>query len=144
MKKIIIALFAVFALFGVAACSTEADTVNNNLSKDAESFKIQRRISFINGITGAELLRVEGRCSYETPGHTVEAICKVKGGYVRHAMILSDNVTAVIEQTLPGDVDPNHYKFVFRPQTLIPDVDHQTSSDANEPVEEPDTGVVKK
>lgn len=144
MKKYIIALIAAFALFGAAACSTEADTVNNNLSKDAESFKIQRRIIFINGITDKELLRVEGRCSYETPGHTVEAICKVQGGYVRHAMVVSDNVTAVVQQLEPGEVSPNHYKFIFRPQTLIPDIDRQTSSEANEPVEEPDTGVVEK
>lgn len=40
----------------------------------------------------------------------------------------SDNVTAVVQQTLPNEVDPNHYKFVFRPQTLIPEVDVQTDN----------------
>lgn len=128
MKKIA-ALIAGVALLGIGACSTEADTVNHNLSKDAESFKVQRKIVFINGITDKELLRVEGRCSYEIDGSTFEAICKVgKQKYVRHAMALSDNVTAVVEQTLANELDPNHYKFVFRPQTLIPEVDIQTDN----------------
>lgn len=128
MKKIA-ALITGVALLGIGACSTEADTVNHNLSKDAESFKVQRKIVFINGITDKELLRVEGRCSYEIPGHVVEVICKVgPQEYVRHAMAVSDNVTAVIEQTLAAEIDPNHYKFVFRPQTLIPEVDVQTDN----------------
>lgn len=114
---------------GLAACSTEADTVNENLSKDAESFKVQRKIVFINGITDKELLRVEGRCSYEIKKKVFEVICKTgPQQYARHAMALSDNVTGVVEQTVDATVDPNHYKFVFRPQTLIPEVDVQTDN----------------
>jgi hypothetical protein len=130
MKKIILAaVAAILFAVGLSACSTEADTVDKNLSKDAESFKVQRNVVFINAITGEELLRVEGRCSYETPKGKVTVLCKVgPQSYVRHAMVLSDNVTAVMEQTLPNEVDPNHYKFVFRPQTLIPEVDTDTNS----------------
>lgn len=130
MKKIVLILIATAVAIGVmSACTSEADTVDHNLSKDAESFKIMRRIVFINGITDKELLRIEGRCSYEVDARKVWAVCKVsKQEYVRHAMVLSDNVTAVVEQTLPAELDPNHYKFIFRPQTLIPEVDVQTDN----------------
>lgn len=115
--------------FGLAACSTEADTVDHNTKKDAESFKVQRKITFFNGITDKEMLRVEGRCSYEVDGTQFTVICKTgKQSYVRHTLVRSDNVSAIVEQTLPNEVDPNHYAFVFRPQTLIPEVDVQTDN----------------
>lgn len=124
MKKIIATLSALIVAFGLAACTTEADTIEKNSKKDAESFNIQRRVTFINGITDKELLRVEGKCSYETGSNQFVVICKTgPKEYVRHTLVRSDNVTAVVEQTLPGELDPNHYKFIIRPQTLVPDVD---------------------
>jgi acyl-coenzyme A thioesterase PaaI-like protein len=66
---------------GLAACSTEADTVNKNLDKDAEKFKIERRIQFVNGITGQILLTIEGRCSNEYDGPKVDVTCKVAGRF---------------------------------------------------------------
>ena len=52
LKIVTVAVFAALAImFGLSACETEADTVDRNLSKDAETFKVQRKIVFINGIT---------------------------------------------------------------------------------------------
>lgn len=115
----------------LTACTTEADTVNANLDKEAESFKIVRRIQFINGITDKELLVIEGRCSLEYHTKKIDVTCKVDGekqAYKRHTLVRSDNVFAVSEQMLEAEVDPNHYKFIVRPQTLIPDVDVDTDS----------------
>jgi hypothetical protein len=120
MKKTHAALASVLLIGGLAACSTEADTVNKNLSKEAESFKVQRRIVFVNGITDKYLLSIEGRCSIENDGSKVDVICKV---------------TYVSEQLELADVDPNHYKVIFRPQTIVPDIDFQSSADAEAPVE---------
>jgi len=127
--EIALLLAVLAATFGLTACTTEADTVNHNLTKEADSFKVQRRISFVNGITDKEMLRVEGRCSYEVTVKQVKVLCKVgKKSYVRHAMTRSDNMTAIMEQTKPGEVEPNHYVFVVRPQTLIPNLDLQTDN----------------
>lgn len=132
MKKILAALVAaLFIVTGLSACTTEADTVNANLDKEAESFKIVRRIQFINGITDKELLVIEGRCSLEYHTKKIDVTCKVDGekqAYKRHTLVRSDNVFAVSEQMLEAEVDPNHYKFIVRPQTLIPDVDVDTDS----------------
>jgi hypothetical protein len=135
MKKTHAALASVLLIGGLAACSTEADTVNKNLSKEAESFKVQRRIVFVNGITDKYLLSIEGRCSIENDGSKVDVICKVGDKYKRNTLGLSDNVTYVSEQLELADVDPNHYKVIFRPQTIVPDIDFQSSADAEAPVE---------
>ena len=39
----------------------------------------------------------------------------------------SDNVTYVVEQTEPVKADAYHYKVVYRPETLVPDIDIKTS-----------------
>lgn len=131
-KRTLAVVIASLAMgFGLAACTTEADTVNHNLDKDAEDFKIIRRVQFINGITDREMLRIEGACSLEYSKTKIDVTCKVKGekqSYKRHTLVRSDNVTVVSEQMLEAEIDPNHYKFVLRPQTVIPDIDVQTDN----------------
>lgn len=131
MKKIIVIFAAMIMVFGMAACTTEANTVNSNLDKEAESFKIVRRITFVNGITDKELLVIEGACSLEYGAKKIDVTCKVAGEkqkYKRHTLVRSDNVFAVSEQLLDAEIDPNHYKFILRPQTIIPDIDVQTDN----------------
>ncbi|WP_311208759.1 MULTISPECIES: hypothetical protein [unclassified Aeromicrobium] len=132
MTKKLTTITAVLALLlGAAACTTEADTVNENLSKEAEGFKVERRIVFVNGITDKYLLTIQGRCSIENDGRKVDVICKVGDGqYKRNTLGLSDNVTYVSEQVETSDVDPFRYKLVFRPESIVPDIDLQTSGDA--------------
>ena len=50
---------SIMAITGLAGCSTEADTVSQNLSKSADSFEVQRRVVFFNGITDKYLLSIE-------------------------------------------------------------------------------------
>lgn len=47
MKKFIAAVLLALALVG---CETDADVASYNLSKDADMFRIQRRVVFYNGI----------------------------------------------------------------------------------------------
>lgn len=55
-KPIIALLLAAATVFGLAACSTDATVVDQNMTKEAESFKVERRITFINGITDKYML----------------------------------------------------------------------------------------
>ena len=64
MKKLIAVLLAL-ALF-VAGCSTDADVASYNIQKDADNFKVDRRIVFYNGVTGDYILTIEGKCSLVT------------------------------------------------------------------------------
>ncbi|MEM5009281.1 hypothetical protein WKH57_01040 [Niallia taxi] len=61
MKKLIkTGLLSIIAVTGLVGCTTEADTVSENLSKSADSFQVQRQIVFFNGITDKYLLTING------------------------------------------------------------------------------------
>jgi maltose-binding protein MalE len=127
MKKLL--LMAIVAVSILAGC-TEADTVSHNLSKSADSFEVQRRVVFFNGITDKYLLTIEGLCSITDANGQLEATCKVgEGQYKKHFLGLSDNVSYFIEQTDAKFEDAFHYKVVFRPETIVPNIDLQTSNE---------------
>lgn len=123
MKKLLIVAFAVL-LVG-AGCS-DADVVSSNISKDADYFKIQRRVVFYNGINGEYMLTIEGRCSlgnYDT-NKQITVTCKTgEDQYKKHFLGLSDNVTYFVEQLDAKNVSENHYKVIFKPSVIVPDFD---------------------
>lgn len=126
-KKLFVLIITVMTI--MAGCS-EADVVSENISKSSDSFEVQRRIVFFNGITDKYLLTVEGLCALGN-GDTdlrMTVTCKVgKDEYKKHYLGLSDNVSFFAEQLEPNKEDPFHYKILFRPQTIIPDIELQTS-----------------
>jgi protein involved in sex pheromone biosynthesis len=126
-KKLVLAIVGIMAI--LSACSSEADTVSENLSKSADSFQVQRRVVFVNGITDKYLLEIDGLCSLDASNSKkISVTCKVgEGQYKKHYLGLSDNVTYFIEQTDAKYEDPFHYKVLFRPETIVPDIDLQTS-----------------
>lgn len=120
----------VLGTIGFTACTSQADTVSENLSKDADSFKIDRRIVFYNGVTGDYILEVQGRCSIgNNDGNgKLSVTCKTgEDEYKKHYLGLSDNVTFFAEQLEGAYADPFHYKVIFKPEEIIPDVDFQKS-----------------
>ncbi|WP_405137464.1 hypothetical protein [Nocardia sp. NBC_01388] len=100
--------------------STDADVVNNNISQDSDNFKVNRRVSFYNGITDKVMLVVEGFCSIDIGPDRLTVTCKVGDGYKRDYLGRSNNVTFIVEQLDSANVDPNHYKVVLKPEALIP------------------------
>lgn len=128
MKRLIVAALLGFSLLLAAGCSSDADVARQNLSVDAEQFKINRRIIGINGITDKYLISIEGFCSVESSESKVsgslEVTCKVGDNlYKKHFLGLSDNTTYVVEQLGAANVSPYHYKVIFKPSVIIPDVD---------------------
>lgn len=127
------AVLALAIILALSACDSEAETTSYNLSQAADNFEVTRRITFVNGITDKYLLTIEGLCSIkdskdDNSKGQLEVTCKVGDGqYKRHTLGLSDNVTYVVEQIEPSKVDAYHYRIVYRPETLIPDIDLRTS-----------------
>lgn len=120
--KMIVAGLAFLTI--MSGCSTDADIVSENLSKDAENFNIVRRVVFVNGITDSYLLSIEGRCSIEDANNQLEVTCKTgKDEYKKHFLGLSDNVSYFVEQLDSASVSSSRYKVIFRPSEIIPDVD---------------------
>lgn len=115
----------VFAAAAVAGCS-DADVASSNLSKAADNFEISRRIVFYNGITGEYMLSIEGLCSVGSARETkaVAVTCKTGNGeYKKHLLGLSDNVTYFAEQVAGAQINQYHYRVVFKPAAIIPDVE---------------------
>lgn len=131
MRKALATTFIAATVIGLTACTSEADTANENLSRAAENFEVPRRITAINGITDEVLFIVEGFCSYEIPSNgTLEAICKLPDGSVeRTTLYLSDNVTFVSTQIGGVHVDLFRPRVIFRPETIVPNFDLSTSLD---------------
>jgi len=112
----------------LTGCSSQADTVSENLSKEADSFNVERRVVFVNGITDKAVLTIEGKCSINDSGTQLEVTCKVgEDSFKKHFLGRSDNMTYFAEQIDANVVDPFHYKVIIRPETMIPDLDLQTS-----------------
>ncbi|WP_336619255.1 hypothetical protein [Bacillus paranthracis] len=129
-KKLIAGLMSIMAITGLTGCATEADVVSENMSKSADSFEVQRRVVFFNGITDKYLLTIEGLCALDTSdAKKVTVTCKTgKDQYKKHYLGISDNVSYFIEQTDAKYEDAYHYKVLFRPEEIIPDIKLQTSN----------------
>lgn len=124
MKKKIIAAGAALATLTLAGCSDDAEVAGKNLSKDADNFKIVRRVVFLNGITDKYLLSIEGRCSITDENNQLEVTCKLREGvFKKHFLGLSDNVTYFVEQMDGTNVSTSHYKVTFKPSVIVPDVE---------------------
>ena len=120
MKKVAIAA-ATAATLALTGC-TDADVASQNLSQDADNFKVMRRVTFVNGITDKYMLTIEGLCSIKDENNQLEVTCKTgEKQYKKHFLGLSDNVTYVAEQMTSTSSDASRYKVTFKPSVLIPD-----------------------
>lgn len=124
---LLIAAFLFVIAILVLGCGSNADTASDNISKEAEKFKVQRKIVGINGITDKVLFEVEGKCSIEsgeTMGGVLDVICKHGPGDLRkHYIGLSDNVTFVSTQVKGISVSEYRTKVIIRPTSIVPDFD---------------------
>jgi len=102
----------------------DADIASHNLSYKADNFQIMRRIVFYNGITNQYILVIKGLCSIDDNGRHLSVTCKTGSNeFKKHYLGLSDNVTYFAEQLNDVDVSTYHYKVMFKPAAIIPDVD---------------------
>lgn len=129
MKKLI--LMGLIAAGLLTACENDATIVSKNLSTEADNFSVNRRTVFYNGISGEYILSVEGLCSIrkDNADNQLELICKTAANqYKKHFLGLSDNVTYFSEQIEAANVSAYHYKVVFKPQSIVSDVDFKAST----------------
>jgi len=104
---------------------TSANRASYNLGRQAEEFRILRRIAAINGITDKPVIEIIGYCSIETDEADISGMLELtcKNGvdsYSKHFIYLSDNVNVFVEQLEGIDVPQYHYQVIFAPQSLLP------------------------
>lgn len=127
-KKTVVAVgLGVLLVGGLTACgpgTSDRDVANENMTTAADNFEIPRHIVGINGITDKYLFEVVGKCSINDQGNQIEVMCKEpNGGYVKHMMGLSDNVTYLVTQLNPAKVSVTHTRVIFKPEVLIPAIE---------------------
>lgn len=123
MKKILF-LLIIGAMFLFIGCGSDADVASYNLSKAAEQFEINRRVVFYNGITDEYILTIEGRCSVEFYSNKFTVTVKTgPNEFKKHYLGRADNVFPFVEQLEASPADVYHYRVIFKPKTIIPDID---------------------
>lgn len=128
-KAIAAAILVPAAALALTGCNDDATVVSQNLSKAADNFEVSRRVVFFNGITDTYLLTIEGLCSITDQTTQLEVTCKVGEGdqYKKHFLGLSDNVSYFVEQMDAVTADPYHYRVIFKPESILPDIEMNTS-----------------
>jgi hypothetical protein len=131
MNKFSFGFAVAFSIALLSGCERQADVASRNLSAAADNFEVMRRVVFYNGITSEYMLTIEGLCSlgnYDSNGQ-LTVTCKTgENKFKKHFLGLSDNVTYFAEQVDGVQVGTYHYRVVFRPQSILPDVDFQGDS----------------
>ena len=130
-RRAVLAITAATAtVLALTACTSEAESVNENLTKDADNFKVARKITFVNGVTDKVILEAQGLCSVD-PGDAQRMFVTCKdndGKYVRHSLGKSDNVFWFVEQLEATNTSTSAYRFVVRPDSLIPEASVESSN----------------
>ncbi len=97
MKKLLLIILASIGVFVLAGCN-DADVASNNLSQDADNFKILRKVTFINTITGED-------------------------EFQKHFLGLSPTTVYIVEQQEWTEANQYRFKITLKPSALIPDVE---------------------
>lgn len=99
----------------------EADVVSRNVSKEADNFNVQRRVTVYNTRTDKVLLEVVGLLSVKQSSGDIDIIMEVAPGqYKKHFVSLNAWTTYVVEDINGAFVDKYHYEINFLPQQIIP------------------------
>lgn len=125
-KQIAAGIIALGLIFGATACSSDKDVASENLSKEADSFNVQREIRGINTRTGEYLFQVTGRCAIDREAQDYVITCKQGPNDYRKHFISRSNDTSIVTAQLDGiDVSVYHTKIIIKPENLLPEIDLQ-------------------
>ncbi len=136
MKNKILKVLSIGLLVGaITTGCTSAETVSYNLSKEADEFKVKRRIVFINLRTNEYLLEITGNCSVQggesTDNSELEVVCRIgEDKYQKHLLHIANETTYTVEQLEYNNVSRYDYEIIFRPDAIIPiEIKTQTGED---------------
>lgn len=129
MKKKLLLILLIPILLMTTGCESlfgnSADTVQENISKEADEFKVKRRITFINLRSGEYLFQLTGNCSVKGGSSSSDSelavICRIgEDKYQKHMLYIANETAYVVEQLEYSDVSRYDYEIVFRPEAIIP------------------------
>lgn len=125
MKKLVSVLVVFVGLFVLAGCD-DAEVVSHNISKDADNFKVQRKVTFINTVTDEVLYTVEGNFAIvaDTADNQLEITARTgEDTYQKHFLGLSPTTVYIVEQTEWVEANKYNFKITIKPSAVIPEVE---------------------
>lgn len=110
----------VFVCVILVGCS-EADKVNANISKQADYFETERKITVYNARTDKIILETEGFMSISNnSANELVVTCKIgPNTYKKNYVYLNDYTMYVVEDITGTHTDPYHYKMYFHTEFPI-------------------------
>ena len=117
---LIICLLMLLGCIWLCGCS-EADKVNKNISKQADYFETERKITVYNARTDKIILEAEGLMAISNNSEN-ELVCTVKTGpstYKKNYIYLNEYTMYVVEDITGTTTDPYHYKMYFHTDVLL-------------------------
>ena len=104
-KKIIALMLSAAMMFPMTGCR-ESNVVSYNVSKEADSFNVQRKITVINARTDTIVFELEGVFALQNSSHNeLTVICKVgEKEYKKHYVYLNEYTLYFVEDVGGADV----------------------------------------
>ena len=124
MKKFIAFIIVLASVCVILVGCSEADKVNANISKQADYFETERKITVYNARTDKIILEAEGFMSISNnSSNELVVTCKVgPNTYKKNYVYLNDYTMYVVEDITGTHTDPYHYKLYFHTEFPI-DID---------------------
>lgn len=126
MKKLIGSLLALLMIVTLSGCARDSDVASQNISNDADNFKVLRKITFINTVSGEVLYTVEGNMSIkaDTGDNQLEITAKTgKDKFQKHILGLSPKTVYIVQQQEWQTTNQYNFKITWKPSTVVPDVE---------------------
>lgn len=118
-KIIFLTIASVVLICLITGCS-EASRVNYNMSKQADYFECERKITVYNARTDNIILEAEGYMSISN-NSTNELVVTVKTGpseYKKNYVYLNEYTMYVVENITGVHTDPYHYKLYWHTDVM--------------------------
>lgn len=121
MKKFIAFIMVLASVCVILVGCSEADKVNANISKQADYFETERKITVYNARTDKIILEAEGFMSISNnSSHELVVTCKIgPNTYKKNYVYLNDYTMYVVEDITGTHTDPYHYKMYFHTEFPI-------------------------
>lgn len=122
MKKALLVILLIVTMGLVLAACTQADRVSHNLSQEADSFNVTRKLTVINQRTDTVLFQMTGNFSIEKESDGDLAVIgeNDNGTYYKHFVCLSSEISYVVEDLGKTTVNRHKYEINFNPEMIIP------------------------
>jgi hypothetical protein len=109
---------AVLIITALTGC-TEAERVSANVSKEADNFNVQRRLTVINCRTDKVILSMTGTFSVQHSNGDLDVIVQLPNGrYQKHFVGMNEWTTYVVEDISETNVSKYAYEIEFMPEVI--------------------------